>query len=87
MSELENLGSEQVGRWVIIVEINVFQKFRFLVENFYDVVEEVDLDSEDFDYEEVDLKFFKEFLFNSIIEKRLKSVEMNMISVDVIENK
>lgn len=87
MSELENLGSEQVGRWVIIVEINVFQKFRFLVENFYDVVEEVDLDSEDFDYEEVDLKFFKEFLFNSVIEKRLKSVEMNMISVDVIENK
>lgn len=87
MSELENLGSEQVGRWVIIVEINVFQKFRFLVENFYDVVEEVDLDSEDFDYEEVDLKFFKEFLFNSIIEKRLKSVEMNMISVDVNENK
>lgn len=87
MSELENLGSEQVGRWVIIVEINVFQKFRFLVENFYDVVEEVDLDSEDFDYEEVDLKFFKEFLFKSIIEKRLKSVEMNMISVDVIENK
>lgn len=87
MSELENLGSEQVGRWVIIVEINVFQKFRFLVENFYDVVEEVDLDSEDFDYEEVDLKFFKEFLFNSIIDKRLKSVEMNMISVDVIENK
>lgn len=87
MSELENLGSEQVGRWVIIVEINVFQKFRFLVENFYDVVEEVDLDSEDFDYEEVDLKFFKEFLFNSIIEKRLKNVEMNMISVDVIENK
>lgn len=87
MSELENLGGEQVGRWVIIVEINVFQKFRFLVENFYDVVEEVDLDSEDFDYEEVDLKFFKEFLFNSIIEKRLKSVEMNMISVDVIENK
>lgn len=87
MSELENLGSEQVGRWVIIVEINVFQKFRFLVENFYDVVEEVDLDSEDFDYEEVDLKFFKEFLFNSIIEKRLKGVEMNMISVDVIENK
>lgn len=87
MSELENLGSEQVGRWVIIVEINVFQKFRFLVENFYDVVEEVDLDSEDFDYEEVDLKFFKEFLFNSIFEKRLKSVEMNMISVDVIENK
>lgn len=58
-----------------------------MVENFYDVVEEVDLDSEDFDYEEVDLKFFKEFLFNSIIEKRLKSVEMNMISVDVIENK
>lgn len=87
MSELENLGSEQVGRWVIIVEINVFQKFRFLVENFYDVVEEVDLDSEDFDYEEVDLKFFKEFLFNSLFEKRLKSVEMNMISVDVIENK
>lgn len=87
MSELENLGSEQVGRWVIIVEINVFQKFRFLVENFYDVVEEVDLDSEDFDYEEVDLKFFKEFLFNSIIDKRLKSVEMNMISVDVIKNK
>lgn len=87
MSELENLGSEQVGRWVIIVEINVFQKFRFLVENFYDVVEEVDLDSEDFDYEEVDLKFFKEFLFNSIIEKRLKGVEMNMISVDMIENK
>lgn len=87
MSELENLGSEQVGRWVIIVEINVFQKFRFLVENFYDVVEEVDLDSEDFDYEEVDLKVFKEFLFNSLFEKRLKSVEMNMISVDVIENK
>lgn len=87
MSELENLGSEQVGRWVIIVEINVFQKFRFLVENFYDVVEEVDLDSEDFDYEEVDLKFFKEFLVNSLFEKRLKSVEMNMISVDVIENK
>lgn len=58
-----------------------------MVENFYDVVEEVDLDSEDFDYEEVDLKFFKEFLFNSIIDKRLKSVEMNMISVDVIENK
>lgn len=87
MSELENLGSEQVGRWVIIVEINVFQKFRFLVENFYDVVEEVDLDSEDFDYEEVDLKFFKEFLFNRLFEKRLKSVEMNMISVDVIENK
>lgn len=86
-SELENLGSEQAGRRVTTAEINALQKSRFSAENLYDAVEEVDSDSEDSDYEEADLKSSKESSPNSTTEKRPKSVEMNTISVDVIENK
>lgn len=86
-SELENLGSEHAGRRVTTAEINALQKSRFSAENLYDAVEEVDSGSEDSDYEEADLKSSKESSPSSTVDKRPKSVEMNTISVDVIENK